>query len=200
MEWSLTGLPLPLVLRPPSPFSDEELIAFSRRNKPYRIEKNAHGELVVMTPVGKSGGKREEQVSFQLALWADEDDRGESNGPNAGWNLPDGSTLSPDACWTSSSRISQFTAAEQERFLPLCPDFIIEVRSKSDSASLLRAKMRTWTENGAELAWMIDPFERTVTVYRSGAEPEVLQQPETVHGEGAVTGFLLSTARLWATE
>ena len=143
MEWSLTGLPLPIILRPSSPLSDDELIALSRRNKPYRIEKNAHGDLVVMTPVGRRGGKRKEEVSFQLGLWTREDGRGEPDGPNTGWNLPDSSTLSPDASWTSHMRIARFTADEQERYLPLCPEFIIEVRSKSDSPSLLRAKMLT---------------------------------------------------------
>ena len=198
MEWSLTGLPLPIVLRPPSPLSDDELIAFSRRNKPYRIEKNAQGELIIMTPVGKTGGLREMRVAAALFEWADRDGTGEANGPNAGWNLPDGSTLSPDACWTSSSRIDQFTADEQERYLPLCPEFIVEVRSKSDSASLLRAKMLTWMENGAQLAWMIDPFEQTVTIYRPESEPEVKSKPEAVQGEGPVAGFALHMSAIWA--
>jgi Uma2 family endonuclease len=113
MEWSLTGLPLPIILRPPSPLSDDELIAFSRKNKPYRIEKNTRGELVIMTPVGTEGGERELRVGAQLMTWADSDGRGEANGPNAGWNLPDGSTLSPDASWIASDRIAHFSAAER---------------------------------------------------------------------------------------
>ncbi len=117
-DWSLTGLPLPLILRPSSPFTDDELIAFSRRNKPYRIKRNQHGELVIMTPVGNEGGRRELRVASALMLWADEDGTGEADGSNAGWNLPDGSTLSPDACWTKSSRITRFTPDQTERYLP----------------------------------------------------------------------------------
>ena len=198
MEWSLTGLPLPIVLRPPSPLTDDELIAFSRRNKPYRIEKNTEGELVIMTPVGHNGGVREARVVAKLLSWADGDGRGEANGPNAGWNLPDGSTLSPDASWTSTGRIAAFSADEQERYLPLCPEFIIEVRSKSDSPSLLFAKMATWMENGAQLAWMVDPYAHTVTVFRPGQPPEVLTEPETVRGEGPVNGFVLTMQEIWA--
>ncbi len=198
MEWSLTGLPLPIVLRPPSPLTDDELIAFSRKNKPYRIEKNIKGELVIMTPVGRSGGQREGKVFYQLENWAKLGGRGECDGSNTGWNLPDGSTLSPDASWTSTERIAAFSADEQERYLPLCPEFIVEVRSKSDSPSLLFAKMQTWIENGAQLAWMIDPYARTVTVFRPGREPEVLQKPDSVHGEGPVDGFALTMQEIWA--
>ncbi len=198
MEWSLTGLPLPIVLRPPSPFTDDELIAFSRRNRPYRIEKNNQGEIVIMTPVGNEGGLRELRVAARLMKWADEDGRGEANGPNAGWNLPDGSTLSPDASWASFALTDRFSAEEQERYLPVCPEFIIEVRSKSDSVTTLRAKMETWLENGAQLAWMIDPFARTVTIYRPGQSPQQLAEPMQVHGEGLVTGFTLDTDKLWA--
>ena len=125
MDATLTGLPLPLILRPPSPLTDDELIAFSRRNKPYRIEKNTRGDLVIMTPVGNEGGMREVRVVRDLSYWADEDGRGEANGPNAGWNLPDGSTLSPDASWTSHESMNLFTSEERERFLPICPEFVL---------------------------------------------------------------------------
>ena len=198
MEWSLTGLPLPIVLRPPSPLTDDELIAFSRKNEPYRIEKNKNGELTVMTPVGTEGGVRESRIVARLVVWAEDDGRGEANGPNAGWNLPDGSTLSPDASWTTYDRMANFTAADRERYLPLCPDFIIEVRSKSDSLRVLQAKMDTWMSNGAQLAWMIDPYAATLTIYRPGTKPEVLERPDSVAAEAPVAGFRLTTSNLWA--
>lgn len=115
MEGSLTGLPLPIILRPPSPLTDDELIAFSRRNRPYRIEKNKDGELVIMTPVGRKGGKREEEVIHQLGNWAREDGRGESDSSDTGWNMPDGSMLNPDASWTSTEKLERFSDDEQER-------------------------------------------------------------------------------------
>ena len=198
MEWSLTGLPLPIVLRPPSPLTDDELIAFSRKNRPYRIERNTKGDLVIMTPVGTEGGIREARVVAQLLVWADQEGSGEANGPNAGWNLPDGSTLSPDASWTAFSRMAEFNAEERERFLPICPDFVVEVRSKSDSVGVLRAKMATWIANGARLAWMIDPYAATVTIYRPEREPEVLDRPSFVDAEEPVAGFRLTTSNLWA--
>ncbi len=198
MEWTLTGLPLPLILRPPSPFTDDDLIAFSRRNRPYRVEKNVEGELVIMTPVGNQGGVREAKVVAQLVLWAESEGTGQANGPNAGWNLPDGSTLSPDASWILSSRLASFSSEEQERYLPLCPDFVIEVRSRTDSKAMLQTKMETWIANGAQLAWMIDPYEATVTIYRSINEPQVLIRPEFLAGEAPVGGFRLNTNGLWA--
>lgn len=198
MEWSLTGVPLPIVLRPLSPLTDDELIAFSRKNKPYQIEKNKDGDITIMTPVGTEGGIRELRVGMQLMEWADEDGRGEANGANAGWNLPDGSTLSPDACWTSTDRVVGFDKDQRERFLPLCPDFVVEVRSRRDNLKILHAKMQTWLENGAKLAWMFDPYKATVTIYRADQEPELLTRPEFVYGEGPVAGFRLTTAKLWA--
>ncbi len=198
MEGSLTGLPLPIILRPPSPLTDDELIAFSRRNRPYRIEKNKDGDVVIMTPVGRRGSRREMRVFMDLDTWARADGRGEVDGPYTGWNLPDGSTLSPDASWIDVRRVNRFSDEEQERYLPLCPDFVIEVRSRSDSAKALRGKMESWIENGAQLAWMIDPFARKVTVYRPGQETEELAEPAAVQGEGPVAGFVLTTEKLWA--
>lgn len=198
MEGSLTGLPLPIILRPPSPLTDDELMAFSRRNRPYRIEKSKEGELVIMTPVTTQGGFREDEVSFQLGSWARQNGGGRTSSSSTGFNLQDGSTLSPDTAWTSNSRLEPFKDDEQERYLPVCPEFVIEVRSKSDSLTILRGKMQSWLENGALLAWLIDPFSRTVTVYRPGRDPEELSQPAEVHGEGPVDGFVLITEKLWA--
>ena len=140
MEWSLTGVPLPIVLRPLSPWTDDELITFSRSNEPCQIERTKDGEITIMTPVGTEGGRRELRIGMQLMEWADEDGRGEANGANAGWNLPDGSTLSPDACWTSNERVQGFDSDQRERFLPIFPDFIVEVRSQRDSLKLLQAR------------------------------------------------------------
>ncbi len=197
MEWSLTGLPLPIVLRPPSPLTDDELIAFSRKNKPYRIERNAKGEIEIMTPAGYFGGRRETFVSRELDFWAEEDGSGEANGANAGFNLPDGSTLSPDACWVSRERLSGFTADELERYLPVCPEFVVEILSASDSLRVLQAKMEVWIANGAQLAWMIDPYGETITIYRPGVPPEVLQKPDSIEADAPVAGFRLTTSRLW---
>jgi len=198
MEWSLTGLPLPIVLRPPSPLSDDELLAFSRKNKPFRIERNAKGEIEIMTPVGGQGSNWEAIVIRELGMWSEDDGRGLFFSSNGGFNLPDGSMLSPDASWVSFERWNALTAAEQASYPPLCPDFLIEVLSASDSLKVLQAKMEVWIANGAKLAWLVDPFAATITIYRPGIAPEVLSKPDSIEAGDPVAGFRLTTSRLWA--
>jgi Uma2 family endonuclease len=194
----LTGLALPLTLRPSEPVSDEGLMRFSEQNKPYKIERNQEGEITIMTPVGFVGAQNEGYVAAALLLWAEADGRGEAVPANAGFNLPDGACLAPDAAWTSSDRLDGLTPEQKEGYPPLCPDFIIEIRSRSDRRSVVEAKMQTWLDNGAKLAWLIDPIDRNVTIYRPNGAPETVNQPETVAGEAPVDGFVLRTARLWA--
>ena len=198
METSLLELPLPLRIVPSAPVSDDALIAFSRANKGLRIEKNSKGEIVVMTPAGRRGDWREKELAVALDSWAQADGRGEANGANAGWNLSDGSTLSPDASWTASERLARFSDEEQERFLPICPDFVAEIRSRSDSITDLQEKMERWIANGARLAWLIDPFTRTAYIYQPGRPAEALHAPAVLEGEGPLAGFRLEMARFWA--
>ncbi len=200
MEWSLTGLPLPLILRPPSPFTDDDLLLFSRQNRTYRIEKNADGDLVIMTPVGGSGGEWEAFVISELGYWAKETGGGHVFSSNTGFNLSDGSTLSPDASWVSNERWNTLTRKQREKFPPLCPEFVIEVRSGTDRVAALRDKMELWIANGAQLAWMIDPYAATLTIYRPDREPEVLHHPDAVEAEAPIAGFRLSLLTLWAEE
>jgi len=197
MEWSLTGLPLPIVLRPPSPLTDDELITFSRKNKPFRIERNAKGEIEIMTPVGGEGSRRENFIARELDFYAEEQG-GVAFGPNAGFNLPDGSTLAPDAAWMSSSNWSELTQTQREKYPPRCPEFVVEVLSQSDSIRMLQAKMEVWIANGAKLAWLVDPFAATITVYRPGVATEVLAKPDSIEAGDPVAGFRLTTSRLWA--
>lgn len=194
----MTGLPLPIVLRPLSPLTDDELIAFSEKNKPFRIERNAKGELEIMTPVGYDGGRYETFVVMELGFWARENGTGEAGGPNTGFNLPDGSTLSPDAFWISNERLGGFTAEQRRRFLATCPEFVVEVLSESDSLAVLKSKMQHWIANGAQLAWMVDPYAATITIYMPGVEPEVMERPDSIEAGEPVAGFRLTTSRLWA--
>ena len=196
MEWSLTGLPLPVFLRPPYPLTDEEFMVFSRKNRLYRVEKTAEGDLHIMTPVGGDGGQWEAFVIRELGYWA-EDHGGRYFSSNAGFNLPDGSTLSPDTAWVSESRWQALSANERASFPPLCPDFLIEVLSDSDSKPVLEAKMHVWMKNGAKLAWMIDPYAATVTIYRPGCVPEALVRPDSVEAGEPVPGFRLTMAHRW---
>jgi len=193
----LAGLPMPLTLRLSAPITDDELIAFSLRNKPWQIERNAKGELEIMSPVGFERGQRELYVMRKLGDWAEENG-GVCASSSAGFTLPDSSVRSPDASWISDARVSALTADEQRRFAPLCPEFLIEILSESDSREKLEAKMRMWMENGAQLAWMIDPFAETVTVYRGHRAVEVLVRPDFVKAGEPVAGFRLPLAKFWS--
>jgi Uma2 family endonuclease len=178
--------------------SDDEFMAFSRANEPYRFEKNANGEIVMMTPSGQQGDEWEGDLEAELKLWARADGRGRVNGANAGWNLPDGSTKCPDASWTSNEQLGRFTAKDRRKFLPICPEFIAEIRSQSDPIAPLKEKMEMWMANGAQLGWLIDPYAATVYIYRPGQQPEVLPKPEVMVGEGPIAGFRLEMERFWA--
>lgn len=195
-EGSLAGIPLPVTLRPAVPLSDEELLAFSGRNRLYRIERNAKGELEIMTPVGGNGSRWEAYVVRELDLWT-EQNGGVCFSSNGGFSLPDGSMLSPDTAWVAQSRWDALTEEQRTSFPPLCPEFVIEVLSASDSRPVLRAKMQAWLGNGAQLAWMIDPRAGEFSIYRPGKEPEVLVRPDAVEAGEPVSGFCLRASRLW---
>jgi Uma2 family endonuclease len=198
MQVALQNVALPARLRPPAPLSDEELMAFSEANKPCKVERLATGEILVMTPSGYKNNLREAYVVHELFAWAETDGRGEVFSTNAGFNLSDGSTLSPDAGWVESSRVAALSEHERERFLPFAPDFLIEILSPSDSLPELDAKMERWIANGVRLAWRIDPFAGTVAIHSAGVDPVVLDHPDAVEGSGPVEGFQLRMARVRA--
>ena len=195
-EGVLFGLPMPLTFRAPLAMSDEELIAFSERNRPYKIERNAKGELEIMSPVGGDGSGWETIVSGELLFWAKEHG-GHTSNSNGGYKLLDGSLRSPDAAWVSQARWGALSKAQRRGFPPLCPDFVVEVMSPSDSRSVLEAKMEMWIANGTQLAWMVDPYAATLSIYRPGVKVEVLERPDSVEAGEPVTGFRLSTRLLW---
>jgi Uma2 family endonuclease len=195
-EGALIGLPMPLTLRPPVPLTDEQILSISRLNRPYRIELNEDGELEIMSPLGFEGGQRELFVARMLGNWA-EVNGGVCVSSNAGFRLPAGAVRGPDASWTSEASLSRLSDKERRGFAPLCPAFLVEIHSESDSRRVLEAKMPMWIDKGAQLAWMIDPFAATVSIYKPGRAPEVLERPEWVEAGEPVAGFRLETAKLW---
>ncbi len=197
-SFSLTGLSMPVTIHLPKALSDEELLAFSSRNRPFRIERNENGDLEIMSPLGLDGGRREVFVMAKLFAWA-EQYGGVCVSSNAGFKLPTGGVRSPDASWTSEARLSRLTDAERRGFAPVCPDFLVEILSETDRPSMLEAKMEMWMANGAQLAWMIDPFQATLTIYRPGETPRLLLRPDWVEADVVVPGFRLETLRLWET-
>ena len=189
---------LPVRIRPEHPMTDEELIRFCAANEMVRVERDANGELILMSPSGSGTGQKNSDLIYQLTAWARETNSGVTFDSSAGFTLPDGSMRSPDAAWIAWPRWNALTKEEQDRFAPICPEFVIELRSPSDSLTELQAKMRLWIANGAEVAWLIDPSRKTVEVYRVGREGEVLEGGSAVVGDGPVAGFVLELGRVWA--
>jgi Uma2 family endonuclease len=137
------------------------------------------------------------RISRLLDKWAEEDARGTTTESSGGYSLPDGSMRAPDAAWISFERLRPLSQQEKTGFPPVCPEFVIELKSPSDRLPELEAKMNRWIENGAEVAWLIDPERKVVEIYRPGESSEVLHEPSSVHGSGPVAGFELVMARVW---
>ena len=197
MNLALAEFQLPIRISRERPISDEELLRLSEASSPLRLERDANGELIVMSPTGTGGGRIETRVIVDLGNWAREDGRGEAFGSNTGVKLPDGSVRAADAAWVSLLRLNSLSEAELKGYAPICPEFVIEVRSESDKLAELQAKMELWITNGAEVGWLIDPIEKAVTIYRAGEEAECLVGPTSVQGTGPVAGFELVMARVW---
>ncbi len=153
-----------------------------------------------MTPVGGIGGGNEMLVSFELMGWARQNGTGKAFSPSTGFNLPDGSCLSPDASWLSYSHWNSLSLEQKAGYPLLCPDFVIEVRSRSDTRALVETKMQLWLENGAKLAWLIDPQQETVTIYAPQNPPETLERPEIIEGADPVAGFEPHCSEIWSSK
>lgn len=195
---SSTPVPLNIELGEALVRSDEELFEFCARNPELRIERTAEGDLIVMTPAGWASGHRSAEIVAALRDWAARDGTGLASDSSAGYVLPDGAMRSPDASWVLRSRLADLTSEAKERFLPLCPDFVVELRSPSDRLPDLQAKMAEYRDNGARLGWLIDPQERRVHVYRPGRPAEVLDAPAEVSGDPELPELVLDLGPIWA--
>ena len=178
--------------------SQEEFEAIAAVNRDLQLERTANGELIVAPPTGSESSNRNLSISIQLGIWAENNESlGIAFESSGGFQLPNGATRAPDASWVRRERWDALTQQEKEGFAPLCPDFVVELRSKSDRLSVLQDKMREYIANGARLGWLIDPTSRCVEIYRPGKNVEVLQQPNQVSGEGVLPGFILNLMRIW---
>jgi Uma2 family endonuclease len=168
-------------------------------NRDLRLERAANGELIVNPPTGGESGQRNFSITGQLARWLEEyEDLGEGFDSSTGFKLPNGADRSPDASWLSRERWESLTPQQRKGFVPLCPDFVVELRSESDSLSKLQAKMQEYINNGARLGWLIDPQNRRVEIYRVGREVEILENSPNLSGEDVLPGFVLNLRRIWA--
>jgi Uma2 family endonuclease len=195
----LRGVRLPVTFRPARPLTDEELLQFCAENDDLEIESDADGSITVMTPARWKTSRLNRLLVVELTLWAGKAAAGEVFGPDLGVRFPDLVLRAPDAAWVSPGSLT--AAEEQEKedsgFLHLCPEFVSELRSHSDRASKIEAKMEFWMSRGAQLGWLIDPRRKLAMIYRAGQEPETLLKPEFLDGDGPIEGFRLDMTEFW---
>jgi Uma2 family endonuclease len=196
MPFTIEEAFLPATLTSP-PMTDEQFAEFCAGHPDYFIEMTAEGEIIVMPPNYTITGFRNQEIAMQLGIWARMDGRGKCSESSTGFVLPNGARRSPDAAWTAKSRIQAIDREDEDRYWHFCPDFVIELRSRTDRLKVLRAKMREWIRNGAQLGWLIDPSRRVVEVYRAGREPETFVDAQRIEGEGPVAGFVLELGPVW---
>ena len=193
--------PFVIKFKPLTEMTDEQFEQFCALNDILRIERTAKGEIILMPPTHADTGNRNADITIDLGVWAREDGTGRYYDSSTGFKLPNGALRSPDASWISNSRLEDLTPDQRRGYLDICPDFVIELRSSSDSISMLQEKMQEYIDNGAMLGWLIDPLAspKCVYIYRPQAEVEVMEDPDAVSGEPELSGFTLKLERIWNT-
>ena len=186
-------LALPPVVR----LDDDQFYELCRWNRELRIERAAGGGLSIMPPAGGETSRRNAEIARQLGNWAGRAGTGTAFDSSCGFVLPNGAIRSPDASWVSRERLAALTERQRSRFLPLCPDFVVELRSPTDGLQVLQDKMREYVDNGTGLGWLIDPERREVFVYRAGVAVERLRAPEHLPAEPPLAGFRLERDAIW---
>jgi Uma2 family endonuclease len=187
--------PVTLVLDPP--LSDAAFFEFCQLNDVAHIERTREGVIVMNPPAGILTADGNSEITAQLRAWWKTHRKGRTTDSNGGFNLPDGSMLSPDAAYITPARLAQVSREELEAFPHLCPNFVIELRSKRDTLPAAKQKMERWIENGAELAWLIDPYDRRTHIYQPNTKPTT-SRALTLAGTGPVTGYTLDLSQIWA--
>jgi Uma2 family endonuclease len=180
--------------------ADPEFDRLVQLNSELHLERTAEGKVEIMPPPKGDTGAKNSRIGMQLGIWADENGTGIAFDSSMGFKLPNGATRSPDASWVERSRLAALTPKQRKEYFPLCPDFAIELRSLTDRLSRLKDKMAEYIANGARLAWLIDPTERKVYVYRPEADVEELDNPAAVHADPILPGFTLHLAKIWEPE
>ena len=190
----------PIILQMPDnlQMTDEQFYQFCQVNRDYRIERNQLGEISILAPTGGETGNRNFNLAGQMYVWSETDGTGICFDSSTGFKLSTGAQRSPDVSWIKLERWNRLTPKQQKEFPPICPDFVIELRSASDNLQPLKDKMQEYMrEEGIQLAWLIDRQNRQVYIYRPGKDAECLDNPETVRGESVLPGFVLHMAKVW---
>ncbi|MDZ8110058.1 MAG: Uma2 family endonuclease [Nostoc sp. DedQUE12a] len=175
----------------------EQFYQLCQENPDLKLERNAQGELIIMPPTGGETGKSNSYINAQIWFWNDQNQLGEVFDSSTGFTLPSGADRSPDVAWVEKSRWDALTKEQREKFIPLCPDFVIEILSPNDSLIKTQRKMREYIENGCRLGWLINRKKQEVEIYRPGQDVEVLKSPQILEGEDTLPGFVLNMQRIW---
>ncbi len=198
LERAIIYLPsLPLKLRLGSRRKTlQEFERFCRDNSDMRVELNKEGEIIVMPPTHSDKSEKNLEIVYQLKHWAKKDKRGKAYESSGGFRLANGAVRSPDATWILKERLEKLSEKERQGFMTICPDFVIELRSATDSLSKVKAKMHEYIENGAKLGWLIDPIKKRVHIYRTNKDAEISENPKTLSGEDVLHGFELDLTEI----
>ncbi|MEH2059795.1 MAG: Uma2 family endonuclease [Nostoc sp.] len=190
-------IPIVLQFQPAIALTDDQFYEFCQLNGDFRIERNAAGELVIMPPTGSETDERNFNLVGQLWVWTKQDATGVGFGSSGGFTLPNGAVRSPDAAWIKRDRWEAIPEELRKKFAPICPEFVIELRSQSDRLQILQDKMQEYIDNGTQLGWLIDRKQRRVFIYRPNIAVEVLDNPKTLYGEPLLPGFVLDLSQVW---
>ena len=171
-------------------FTDDEFFDFCQENRDLRLERNANGEIIIMSPTGGLTGKKNNKLSAKLDYWNEERGLGEVFNSSTGFYLPNGAMRSPDTAWIEKARWDALSYEDQEKFPPLCPDFVVELISPSDTLKATQEKMDEWMENGCRLGWLIFPKEEKVFVYESEQIEEMNGLDQKLSGGMVLPGFV----------
>ncbi len=177
--------------------TDEQFARLCQENRDLRFELTAQQELVIMPPTGSEIGWRNNEISYALTAWTKQDGTGLAFDSSTGFTLPNGAKRSPDASWIRRERWNALTKDQRVGFAPLCPDFVVELRSPTDLLCILQDKMQEYIDNGARLGWLINPIDKQVYVYRPSQPVESLDNPATLSGDPVLPGFVLRVQELW---
>lgn len=177
--------------------TDEQFFMLSQNNPDLRFERTAQGELIIMPPTGGITGDRNSDLNYQLRGWSRKNKLGKTFDSSTGFKLPNSANRSPDASWVKMERWNALTEDEKEKYIPLCPDFVVELMSPSDTLEKTRAKMKEYMDNGASLGWLINRKQKQIEIYRLNQEAEILNFPQTLSGEDVLPGFILDLTEIW---
>ncbi len=191
------GATVILDLRPVIDLTDEQFYDLCRANHELRFERTAEGEILIMPPTGARTGQRNFKLTTLFGIWVAQDGTGVGFDSSTAFKFPNGATRSPDASWIVRERYEALTPQEQEKFSPICPDFVIELRSSTDTLKVLQAKMAEYIANGVQLGWLLDPQEQTAYIYRPGAEVAMLTGARAISGAPELPGFILNLQEIW---